>query len=364
MKIVTVVGARPQFIKTAPVIAAANRQPGVQHALVHTGQHYDYAMSKVFFDELSLPAPDYHLEVGSGSHGTQTGLIMERLEPILFKESPDWVLVYGDTNSTLAAALTAAKIHQPVAHVEAGLRSFNKAMPEETNRIVADHVSTILFCPTETAVRNLVREGFSTDDRPKPNADAPLVVNSGDVMYDAALLSLQIAERRSTVLKTLGLARKDYLLATIHRAENTDDAGNLKRIVDALGQVGRPVVFPVHPRTADRFRRFDIAVAGHVRVIEPVGYFDMLMLEKSAAAILTDSGGVQKEAFFFQVPCVTLRKETEWVETVETGWNTIVGTDPGKIVAAACDAKAGKNGVSPYGDGHAAEKIVECLCRS
>jgi len=353
LKIVTVVGARPQFIKIAPVIAAASRQPSVEQVLVHTGQHYDYAMSKVFFDELSLPAPDYHLEVGSGTHGTQTGLIMERLEPILFKESPDWVLVYGDTNSTLAAALTAAKIHQPVAHVEAGLRSFNKAMPEEINRIVADHVSALLFCPTRTAVKNLAAEGV----------DSRLVVNSGDVMYDAALLSLQIAERRSTILKTLGVDSKEYVLATIHRAENTDSADNLRCVVDALGQLGRTVVFPVHPRTADRLRRFDIAAAGNVRVIEPVGYFDMLMLEKSAAAILTDSGGVQKEAFFFQVPCITLRKETEWVETVEAGWNTIAGTDAGKIMAAARDAKPGKNGASPYGDGKAAEKIIECLVK-
>lgn len=364
MKILTVVGARPQFIKTAPVIAAMRRAPQVAHVLVHTGQHYDYALSKVFFDELSLPPPDYHLEVGSGTHAAQTGLIMERLEPVLRKEWPDWVLVYGDTNSTLAAALTAAKIHLPVAHIEAGLRSFNKAMPEEINRIVADRLSTILFCPTEAAVNNLQAEGFDPAVHDKPSAERPLVLNCGDVMYDAALLSLRIAEQRSQILKTLGLTPKEYVLATIHRAENTDNAENLRRIIEALGRLDRFVVFPVHPRTAERFQRFGLGVHANIRVIQPVSYFDMLILEKSAMAILTDSGGVQKEAFFFRVPCVTLRNETEWVETVQAGWNTLAGADPGRIVAAARAARAGRDGASPYGDGHAAEKIVDCLCRA
>jgi UDP-N-acetylglucosamine 2-epimerase len=374
LKIVTVIGARPQFIKAAPVIAAARKRRSVRHVLVHTGQHYDYTMSKVFFDELKLPAPEYYLEVGSGSHGIQTAKIMERLEPVLTKEAPDWVLVYGDTNSTLAAALAAAKMQLPVAHIEAGLRSFNKSMPEEINRVMADHVSTLLSCPTTAAIKNLRREGFThfanngalvekdtVTIKNTPTADAPLVVNCGDVMFDAALLGSAVAERKSTILQTLGLQPKEYYLATVHRAANTDDEKTLGKLMAAFGQLDRPVIFPAHPRTAGRLKTFGIAVKHNVRVIEPVGYFDMLMLEKSAAAILTDSGGVQKEAFFFKVPCITLRAETEWVETVETGWNRVVGSDPDQIARAVAVVSAGKNSVFPYAKGNAAGTIVECL---
>jgi UDP-N-acetylglucosamine 2-epimerase len=352
MKILTVIGARPQFIKAAPVQAAFQRHGGIEHVLVHTGQHYDYEMSKVFFEELGLPEPDHHLEVGSGTHAVQTGRVMERLEPILEKERPRWVLVYGDTNSTLAGALTAAKLHLPVAHVEAGLRSFNKAMPEEINRILADHVATLLLCPTAAAVANLEREGFH---------DARTVRNVGDVMYDAALLASQIAENKSDVLTRLGLQPQSYRLATIHRAENTDDPNPLREILTGLGRLPAPVILPMHPRTTDRLRKFGLQPPANVRVIPPVGYFDMLLLEKSAALILTDSGGVQKEAYFFRVPCVTMRRETEWVETVATGWNTLTGADADRIAAAAAAARPGQNGASPYGDGHAADRIVADL---
>ncbi len=361
LKIVTIIGARPQFIKAAPMQAALQKQAGLAHVLVHTGQHYDYAMSKVFFDELALPVPNYHLEVGSGSHGAQTARIMERLEPILQKEKPDWVLLYGDTNSTLAGALTASKLHVPVVHVESGLRSFNKAMPEEINRIVTDHVSTVLFCPTDVAVKNLEHEGFSLEMPKTPTADTPLVFNSGDVMYDAALLSIAIAEQKSTILSTLGLTPKSYYLATIHRAENTDDRQPLANLLEAFAQMDALVIFPAHPRTVERFKRFELTPSQNVRVISPVGYFDMLMLEKAARAILTDSGGVQKEAFFFQVPCVTLRRETEWVETVATGWNRIVNNEPSVILNAVRKLTPGKAGTLPYGDGQAAHKIIECL---
>jgi UDP-GlcNAc3NAcA epimerase len=361
LKILTVVGARPQFVKAAPMQAAMQQHGGIAHVLVHTGQHYDYAMSKVFFDELALPSPDYHLEVGSGAHGAQTARIMERVEPILEKERPDWVLVYGDTNSTLAAALAASKLHLPVAHVEAGLRSFNKAMPEEINRIVTDHVSSILFCPTVVAMDNLKREGFALDEITTPTVDAPLVVNAGDVMYDAALLGMDIALKKSTILQSLELSRGSYFLATIHRAENTDDRDALALLLDALAHSNATVVLPLHPRTAERFSRFGLNPGVNIRVIPPVGYFDMLMLEKSARAILTDSGGVQKEAFFFQVPCVTLRRETEWVETVETGWNRLAGSDAATIGEIIQTLGPGKMDVFPYGDGNAAQRIVGYL---
>ena len=364
LKIVTIIGARPQFIKAAPMQAALQRRANLVPVLVHTGQHYDYALSKMFFDELALPVPDYHLEVGSGSHGAQTARIMERLEPVLQKENPDWVLLYGDTNSTLAGALTASKLHLPVAHVESGLRSFNKAMPEEINRIVTDHVSTILFCPTVAAVKNLEHEGFSLATPLTPSADTPLVFNAGDVMYDAALLSMAIAERKSTILSTLGLTPKSYYLATIHRAENTDARQPLANLLEAFARMDTPVIFPAHPRTVERLTRFELQPGNNVRVIPPVGYFDMLMLEKAARAILTDSGGVQKEAFFFQVPCVTLRRETEWVETVATGWNRIVNNEPAVILDAVRNLASGQTGTFPYGDGQAANKIVECLIQS
>ncbi|MGQ9756201.1 MAG: UDP-N-acetyl glucosamine 2-epimerase, partial [Desulfotomaculales bacterium] len=364
MKLVDIVGARPQFIKLAPVLKAIehhNREHPerpIQEVLVHTGQHYDYEMSQVFFDELGLKAPDYHLGVGSGTHGYQTGEMLKRIEEVLLKEKPDLVMVYGDTNSTLAGALTAAKLHIPVAHVEAGLRSFNRRMPEEINRLLTDHVADLLFCPTETAVRNLKREGFTNivndghllpldyapwipDDKPRTARHVPLVFNIGDVMYDAVLQYVDLAECRSRILEELGLEPKSYALATVHRAENTDDPVCLRGIFQGLAtlaQEGLTVVVPLHPRTRNALSPLSLTPDPSPRnllIIEPISYLDMLMLEKNARVILTDSGGVQKEAFFFRVPCVTLREETEWVETVAAGWNTLVGCDPGRIAQVA-----------------------------
>jgi len=358
LKLVTIVGTRPQFIKSAPVSRAIqkhnveNPNEPLTKVLVHTGQHYDYEMSGVFFDDLGLKPPDYHLGVGSGTHGYQTGEMLKRIEEVLLAEKPDVVMVYGDTNSTLAGALAAAKLRIPVAHVEAGLRSFNKRMAEEINRVLTDHISDLLFCPTQTAVENLRREGITQG-----------VYLVGDVMYDAALQYLALAERKSRILERLGLKPKDYALATVHRAENTDDPQRLRAIfagLEAVVRAGLPVILPLHPRTRKQAESLGLSPNG-VRVLEPVSYLDMLLLEKNARVILTDSGGVQKEAFFFRVPCVTLREETEWVETVETGWNVLIGCDPKRIACAALDFRQGKEEISPYGDGRAAERIVKVI---
>jgi UDP-N-acetylglucosamine 2-epimerase len=358
LKIVDIVGARPQFIKLAPILRAIvkhnQKRPEcpIQEVLVHTGQHYDYEMSQVFFDELGLKSPDYHLGVGSGSHGYQTGEMLKRIEEVLIKEKPDMVMVYGDTNTTLAGALAAAKLHIPVAHIEAGLRSFNREMPEEINRVLTDHISDFLFCPTQTAVENLRREGIEKG-----------VYLVGDVMYDAVLLYLDLAEKKSEIMERLGLKPKSYALVTVHRAENTDQPERLKAIFEGLESVakeGLPVVLPLHPRTRKQLNTLGIHPK-EVQVLDPVSYLDMLVLEKNARVILTDSGGVQKEAFFFRVPCVTLREETEWVETVETGWNTLVGCDPERIVRTALETRPGIESVWPYGDGQATEKIVSAI---
>jgi len=329
MKILTVVGARPQFIKAAPV-SKALRAAGHHEFLVHTGQHYDYAMSQVFFDELGIPQPDVNLGIGSGSHGRQTGEMLMRLEAVIQEQQPDWVLVYGDTNSTLAGALAAVKLHVPVAHVEAGLRSFNRAIPEEHNRVLTDHCADLLFCPTQTAVDNLAREGITQG-----------VHLVGDTMYDAVLQFGELARQRSRILETLGLTPKRYLLATVHRPYNTDNPENLRSILSAFIECGETVIFPVHPRTQARLAEAGLLEmlqsAPQVRLIEPVGYLDMLMLEQNARMTLTDSGGMQKEAYFFAVPCVTLRPETEWVETVEVGWNVVVGADKNKIILAVSE---------------------------
>lgn len=352
MKVATVVGARPQFIKASPVTQALARS-GRQELLIHTGQHYDYMLSEVFFQELNLPEPDYHLEVGSAPHGAQTGKMLARIEEVLLHERPDLVLVYGDTNSTLAGALAAVKLSIAVGHIEAGLRSFNRRMPEEINRVLTDHVSSLLFCPTETAVRNLALEGITQG-----------VHLVGDVMYEAVLRYVEIAQQRSRVLEVLGLEPRHYLLITVHRPGNTDNAETLRSILAAINALGETVVFPAHPRVQKAMHQFGLRVRPHVRLIEPVGYFDMLVLEKNARMILTDSGGVQKEAYFFAVPCVTLRTETEWVETVEAGWNVVVGTDHEKIIEAV-------NGFSPngarpgiFGDGRTSERIVDLLAES
>ncbi len=349
MKVVTIVGARPQFVKAAPV-GRALRDAGIEECLVHTGQHYDDRMSQVFFDELGIAPADRNLGVGSGSHGAQTGRMLAAIEEVLLEERPDWLLVYGDTNSTLAGALAACKLGVPIAHVEAGLRSFNRTMPEEHNRVVTDHVSDLLLCPTQTAVDHLTREGV--------HAGVHLV---GDVMYDAVLHFGELARKRSSVLADLSLTPGGYYLATIHRPYNTDDSAQLAIILDTLASLPLPVVLPVHPRTKARLSAGSISPE-RVRLIDPVGYLDMLQLEQHAAAILTDSGGVQKEAYFFGVPCFTLRPETEWVETVSSGWNTLVGSDVRALPHALRDWVRPVGDAPPFfGSGDAAQRIVRAL---
>ncbi len=350
MKIATVIGARPQFIKAAPV-SRAFAQAGITEYLVHTGQHYDPNMSKVFFDELKIPKPDINLNVRSGSQAAQTGKMLAALEKVFLKQAPEVVVVYGDTNSTLAGALAACKLNIPVAHVEAGLRSFNRSMPEEHNRVLTDHCAALLFCPTRSAVVQLKKEGITSG-----------VFLAGDPMYDAALLFGKVANERSNILARLGLAKRGYCLATVHRAYNTDRPEQLRSIFAGLGGIHDMVVFPLHPRTRKMLTQFGIVPAENVNLIPPVGYLDMLALEQNARLVLTDSGGVQKEAYFFAVPCVTLRPETEWIETVSSGWNALVGTDPKRIQAAAAKVKVpGGKPPNVFGDGHAAEKIARIL---
>jgi UDP-GlcNAc3NAcA epimerase len=349
MKVVSIVGARPQFIKASPL----SRELRLRHheILVHTGQHYDRDMSDVFFEELGMPVPDYHLGIGSGPHGAQTGAMLAAIETVLQKESPDAVIVYGDTNSTLAGALAAAKLHLPVAHVEAGLRSFNRRMPEEINRVVTDHLSTWLLAPSEVSRQQLAQEGI---------VQGVHVV--GDIMVDALHLHGTRAAERSRALARHQLRAGAYYLATVHRAENTDEGGNLRQIFDALGALDRPVILPLHPRTEKRMAELGVAIGANVQVLAPQGYLDMLALQRGAACVLTDSGGIQKEAYYLRVPCVTLRTETEWVETVATGWNTLVGTDPERILAAVARRPApGTPHPDLYGDGMTAGRIVEIL---
>jgi len=354
LKIVTIVGARPQFIKAAPV-GWAFREAGHTEFLLHTGQHYDENMSRVFFEELGIKSPDINLGVGSGSHGEQTGKMLHGIEEVLLVENPDWVVVFGDTNSTLAGALAAVKLHIPVAHVEAGLRSFNRMMPEEHNRVLTDHCSDLLFCPTEISVKNLRKEGITKG-----------VHLVGDTMYDAVLHFGEILRERSTVMERLDLEPGGYLLATLHRPSNVDNGDNLREILQAFLDIGKPVIFPVHPRTRERINKLDPAFkkalsTSRLKMIDPVGYLDMLMLEKHAATILTDSGGIQKEAYFFEVPCVTIRTETEWLETVAGGWNVVVGTDRSLIVAEALNKNRQRSQENFYGDGNASKKILQAL---
>lgn len=346
MRFASIVGVRPQFIKLAPLSGAIRQHH--EELIIHTGQHYDYSMSARFFDELALPAPDYHLGVGSGTHGYQTGRMLEAIEQVLLKECPDWVIVYGDTNSTIAGALAATKLHIPIAHVEAGLRSFNRAMPEEINRVVADHLSDRLFCPTETARKNINDEGITQG-----------VEVVGDVMYDILLrVHPQIDEHAQKLLPTFGVAPQAYALVTVHRAANTDEPKTMHEIARALNELEMPVIFPVHPRTRTCLECSGISLKKHVQLIEPVGFLDMLALERAAYRILTDSGGVQKEAFLLGVPCITLREETEWPETLANGWNVLVGTNWVNILKAIDRPMPEPPRLSPFGVGDAALKIA------
>lgn len=350
MKIVSVIGARPQFIKAAAVSRVLRATPGMQEILVHTGQHYDENMSDIFFRQLDIPEPDYNLEVGSGSHAYQTGTMLKGIEDILLKEKPDYTLVYGDTNSTIAGALAATKLHIPVAHVEAGLRSFNRLMPEEINRIVTDRISDILFAPTLTAITNLKNEGLEKQ-----------TVFSGDVMYDSVLFYREMVIAGGDKYRTPGRPAS-YLLATIHRAENTDNPGNLRNIFLAFSQTGRPVVLPVHPRTA-RLLKSEVSVPSNVIIIDPVGYLEMLWLTMHAEKVLTDSGGLQKEAYFLGRQCITMRTETEWVETLHDNWNIVTGPDPEKILEAVNSALPHAPRRQDFGTGKSAEIIAELLLK-
>ncbi|MEA5021305.1 UDP-2,3-diacetamido-2,3-dideoxy-D-glucuronate 2-epimerase [bioreactor metagenome] len=350
MKIVTVLGARPQFIKAAPLSETLRKSH--EEIIVHTGQHYDYQMSDVFFEELGLPKPNYNLKVGSKQQGKQTGEMLAGVEGVLLKEKPDWVLVYGDTNSTLAGALAASKLDIPIAHVEAGLRSYNQKMPEEVNRVLTDHMAKLLFCPTDQAVKNLAREGIIEG-----------VVRTGDVMADALFFHAKRAEYTGT-LEKFPYKSKSYMLATIHRAENTNNLSRLQEIIEAFAQIDSKIILPLHPRTRILLQDLDIAVSKNVKIINPVGYLEMILLEKEAQMILTDSGGVQKEAYLWKVPCITMRDETEWVETVQSGWNTLVGANKEAIVAAILkyrDNPMPEYCSGLYGNGRASEEIVTAI---
>ena len=354
MKILTVIGARPQFIKAAPVSLACAKN-GIEELILHTGQHYDASMSDVFFEELQIPKPYKNLDINGGTHGQMTGRMLPSIEEVILETKPDRVLVYGDTNSTLAGALAASKLHVPIAHVEAGLRSFNMKMPEEINRIVSDRLSSLLFCPTDTAVSNLKSEGIVEG-----------VFNVGDVMYDAALIAGDRADKQSSILHRLDLNKGGFLLATCHRAENTDNRERLSSILSGLSGLSKsiPVIFPMHPRTRGAIDRFQYEhLLDGITVIDPISYMDMVSLERNSKAIITDSGGIQKEAYFYKVPCITLRDETEWVETVTSGWNTLISPeneDIGTIILKNIE-KLPDAWPHFYGDGNAADSIISIM---
>jgi UDP-GlcNAc3NAcA epimerase len=357
MKICTVIGARPQFVKAAVVSAEFAKHKSINEIIIHTGQHYDPAMSEIFFSELGIPREKYNLEIGSGSHGAQTGKMLEAIEKVLHDEAPDYVLIYGDTNSTMAGAVAASKLHIPVAHIEAGMRSFNKKMPEEINRIIADHLSEINFCSTKVAMANLKRENLGKSG-----------VLVGDVMFDCSLKFAEFAEKLYDPFAKFAVDKNSYALLTCHRAENTDHKICLTEIVKAVNEISErmPVLYPVHPRTKKFLNEYGLSFSGNVKLIAPVGYLEMILLEKHASFILTDSGGVQKEAFFYRVPCITMREETEWIETSELGWNRITGADSKKILAAFADFaknKPAKTSARPYGNGDAASKIVKEIAK-
>ncbi len=351
MKIITIVGARPQFIKAAAVSRAFAKQTNIEEVIVHTGQHFDTNMSDIFFQEMEIPKPHYNLDINGLGHGAMTGQMLEKIEKVLLEEKPDWVLVYGDTNSTIAGALATAKLHIKVAHVEAGLRSFNMNMPEEINRILTDRISNILFCPTDTAIANLKAEGYDN----LPNK----LVKSGDVMQDAALFYSKKSRKPNFDIPN------NFILATIHRAENTDDLSRLKAIIDAFDEIGKnnSIILPLHPRTRQIISKNNIKInENNIKIIEPVGYLEMVYLLQNCKMVMTDSGGLQKEAFFFKKFCITLREETEWVELVQNGFNTIVGANKTRIVEAFNKQNFDlKFDINLYGTGNASDKIATDL---
>ncbi|MEQ9402637.1 MAG: UDP-N-acetylglucosamine 2-epimerase (non-hydrolyzing) [Cyclobacteriaceae bacterium] len=363
MKIATIIGARPQFIKSATISRVIQKDSEIEEIIVHTGQHYDSNMSDVFFSELEIPKPNYHLNVGSGSHGEMTGEMLKKIEKVLLDEKPDWVLVYGDTNSTIAGALAASKLHIPIAHVEAGLRSFNMKMPEEVNRILTDRISSVLFCPTETAINNLEKEGFGLSDFHR-------VINVGDVMYDATLYYSELSKSKDSIINKLGISVDNYILFTSHRAENTDHNERLEVIVSGLINLAKTyeVVFPLHPRTRKVLESSGLMPllreANNVKLIDPVGFLEMVQLLSNCKFVVTDSGGVQKEAFFHNKQCITLRDETEWIETVESGWNRLlIPFTTEKLMTTVDEVISVTNQEKDllYGSGDSADKIVSIL---
>jgi UDP-N-acetylglucosamine 2-epimerase len=349
MKIISVIGARPQFIKCAPVSKELRKNN--REILIHTGQHYDYEMSKLFFDQLKITEPDYNLGIGSLSHGEQTGKMLIELEKIFLKEKPDLVIIYGDTNSTLAGALASVKLGIPTGHIEAGLRSFDRQMPEEINRVIADHISNFLFVPTKTAVNNLKNEGIFRQ-----------VFLVGDVMYDVLKQNMKVA-KKSSILKNLDVQPKEYFLTTIHRPSNTDNIHNLSTFLDIFSSIDEKIVFPIHPRTKNLIKKHGLEkkIANNILITKPVSYFDFICLESNAKKILTDSGGVQKEAYMLKVPCITLRENTEWIETVKDGWNILVGAQKKKIIDAINNFQPHKNQKKYFGNGDASRKIVKII---
>ena len=376
MKIITIIGARPQIIKAAAISRAIHTRfkDQITELIVHTGQHYDDNMSAIFFSEMGIPEADYNLSVGSGNHGAQTAKMMEGIETILLKERPDALLVYGDTNSTLAGALAAAKIHIPVVHIEAGLRSYNKSMPEEINRITCDHCSTLLFSPTNQGISNLVKEGFSTTIHSKASIDHPLVFKTGDIMFDNSMYFSSIANEKQGLVEKLQLTPGEFILCTIHRDSNTDKPDHLNQIIRGLLQIqqisNQVLVLPLHPRTRKKMTELlEPAVAeelqdnSRIQVIDPAGFLDMISLESRCSMVITDSGGVQKEAFFFKKPCIILREQTEWVEIVENGNALLVGSSEEKLIEAYHQLTTKKDYTYPpfFGDGHASEEICRLM---
>ena len=376
MKIITIIGARPQIIKAAAISRAIHThfKDQITELIVHTGQHYDDNMSAIFFTEMGIPAADYNLSVGSGNHGAQTAKMMEGIETILFQEQPDALLVYGDTNSTLAGALAAAKIHIPVVHIEAGLRSYNKSMPEEINRITCDHCSTLLFSPTNQGISNLIKEGFSTTIHSKASIDHPLVFKTGDIMFDNSMYFSSITNEKQGLVEKLQLTPGEFILCTIHRDSNTDKPDHLNQIIRGLLQIQRvsnqSIVLPLHPRTRKKMTELlnpsvakELSDNSKIHVIDPAGFLDMISLENNSSLVITDSGGVQKEAFFFKKPCIILREQTEWVEIVENGNALLVGSSEEKIIEAYHQLTAKKDYTYPpfFGDGHASEEICRLM---